>query len=124
MNTLTKKLVDYPEFFKDFIDWYGDNYKTGIALKLLIELDSDYMLPVVHKYLNKVYNVGVMFDTYTYYAFIINPELRVNELIKNFNENGEFTHVIIKDTNSREANINTVFERALLRVVEEITKEF
>ena len=125
MNNLYEELLrDYKEWLKEFIVWYKDNYKQGIEIKILLNLHQDYSLSILHVYLNKVYGIGILADPYTYYVYIITPELKVNEILARYKSNGEFTHVIITDTNTKKANVNTVFKRAILKVLEEIHNEF
>jgi hypothetical protein len=125
MNDLYEELLrDYKEWLKEFIVWYKDNYKQGIEIKILLNLHQDYSLSILHVYLNKVYGIGILADPYTYYVYIITPELKVNEILARYKSNGEFTHVIITDTNTKKANVNTVFKRAILKVLEEIHNEF
>ena len=125
MNDLYEELLrDYKEWLKEFIVWYKDNYKQGIEIKILLNLHQDYSLSILHVYLNKVYGIGILADPYTYYVYIITPELKVNEILARYKSNGEFTHVIITDTNTKKANVNTVFKRAILKVLDEIHNEF
>ena len=125
MNSISTKLSQgHVKWFKDFITWYKDNYATGIDIKILVTEHNNYMLGIIHEYLNKVYNVGILYDCYTYYIYIVNPDLKVNELIDKFKTTGEFTHVIIKHTNNKQASTSKVFEMAILRIIDEIHNQF
>jgi len=125
MNDLyTDLLRDYKEWLKEFIVWYKDNYNQGVEIKVLLNLHQDYSLSILHTYLNKAYNIGILYDSYTYYIYIVDPKLKVNEILNRYKVDGVFTHVIITDTNKKKANVNTVFRRAILRVLEEIHNQF
>mgnify|MGYP001483019000 CR=1 FL=1 len=125
MNEMYKKLANlHHDWLKEFIAWYKDNYATGIDIKILITLDRNYSIGILHEYLNKKYNLGILYDAYTYYIYIIRPELYANELIDKFKSDGVFTHVLYKHSQNREYKLNTVFEHALFKTLEKLENEF
>lgn len=80
---MIESLKKYKKPLKKFAEWYGDKY--SISLSKFLDIEPDFQIGIFLKFLEEVYNIGIIGDKFTIMIFYQNPF--INGIIKS-----EFKH--------------------------------
>ena len=122
MTFITEISNKYKELTKEFFIWYNTKYKY--PLSSFISLPEIMQFGVITEYIIDKYNMSYHCDSGSYYIFWYDPELSVNEMLKVYNESGQFSIKIEMKSGLKIVNHSESNKRVILRIFDMITNPF